>query len=97
MVPNPSPLPRGMATSHPQCETPRPLPVLWTTLELPQFVAVLSGSPLDLEEVARPADAGKAVYLGEVRTAGVSPPVTATPDHTFLGWSSESYLRNPLR
>src|SRR5262249_7508929 len=87
---------RGLATSHSQRETPRPLPVLRTAHELPQPVAVLSGRPADLEEVARPEDAGKDAYLGKVREASASPPASATPDHTSLGRNSESYLRNPL-
>src|SRR5262245_63274142 len=95
MVPNPSPLRRGLAASHPQRETPRPLPVLRTAHEPPQSLAVLSGRPADLEEVARPADAGKDAYLGKVQTAAASPPASATPDHTFLGLRKESYLRNP--
>src|SRR5262249_12415228 len=89
MVPNPSPLRRGLAASRPQRETPRPLPVLRTAHEPPQSLAVLSGRPPGLEEVARPEDARKDAYLGEVRAAAASPPASATPDHTSPGRSSQ--------
>src|SRR6516162_11434494 len=35
-----------------ECKTPRPLPVLWTTDELPKSVAILSGSPAYLAHMA---------------------------------------------
>jgi len=74
----------------------RPLPVLWAAHELPQLVEVLSGGSADLEEMARPQDAGKAPHMGEVRADPAPPSATATPDHALLGQGGESYLRNPL-
>ena len=64
---------RGQATGRPQCQTSRSLAVLWSLNELSQFVEVLSGRPVDLEEVAGTEDTGTALPLGTVR-ADPAPP-----------------------
>src|SRR5262249_26160866 len=85
------------AASHPQRETSRPLPVLRSTHEPPQPVAVLSGRPVRLEEMARPKVARKDPQMGSLRAAPSALSAPVSPDHTTLGWRGESYLRNPLR
>jgi len=46
------PRPCGPATENPECQTPRPLPILRPANELPQPLAVLSDGPVYLAQVA---------------------------------------------
>jgi hypothetical protein len=87
----------GPAAEIPQCQTPRPLPVLRTTDELPQFTAVLSGRPSSLAEVAQSSHSWEVVDVGEISRPPPSPPSVATSHHAFLGYDGEPCLRNPLR
>src|SRR5579871_2616635 len=60
-------------------------------------MAVLSGRPASVAEVAQPKDPGKNPLLGDFRTPPGSPSVTASPDYPPLAWIGKNYLRNPLR
>src|SRR5215469_5247996 len=80
-----------------KCQAPRPLPVLRTIDKLSQFVAVLPESPSYLAHVAESPHARDNTDVGEIcRTPGPVP-VVATSDHSLLGGSGESRLKNPLR
>src|SRR5215469_10026905 len=85
------------AAENPECQAPRPLPVLRTTDELPRNSAVLSASPLYLAGMAEPSDTWKAADVGTVWRNATAVPAPITSDHTRLGGRRESRLKNPLR
>ena len=73
------------------------LPVLRTTDELPQFTAVLSGSPSSLAEVAQSSHSWEVVDVGEILGPSPSPSSVASSHHALRGYDGEFCLRNPLR
>src|SRR5215831_16564442 len=85
------------AAESPECQAPRPLPVLRTTDELPRNSAVLSQSRSHLAGVAEPPDTWKAADMGAVCRNATSVPAPTTSDHTRLSGRRESRLKNPLR
>src|SRR5262249_21790329 len=87
----------GGAAENPERQTPRPLPVLRTTNELPRNSAVLSERPSHLAGMAEPPDTGKAADVGKVRRNPTSVSSPTTTDHTRLGGRREARLKNPLR
>src|SRR6202030_3404157 len=97
MVPGEPPYACGGAAENPQCQTPGPLPVLRTTDELPESLAVLSGGPPHLAKGAQSAHSRKRDDLGEICSHPTETPIVATAYSAFLEWSGESRLRNPLR
>ena len=76
---------------------PGPLRVLRTTDELPETPGVLSGGLSYLAEVAQSTHSWKRDDVGEICSNPPATPAVATPDLSFLDWSRESRLRNPLR
>src|SRR5215472_9862578 len=85
------------AAENPECQAPRPLPVLRTTDELPRNSAVLSPRLSHLAGMAEPPDTWKAADVGKVCRNATSAPTAATSDYTYLGGRRESRLKNPLR
>src|SRR5215471_6896032 len=85
------------AAENPKRQTPRPLPVLRTTDELPRNSAVLSQSPSHLAGMAEPPDTRKAADVGTVCRNATAVPAPTPSDHTRLGGRRESRLKNPLR
>src|SRR5260370_1031683 len=86
---------RERAAENPERQAPRPLPVLRTSDELPQYLAVLSPSPTHLERMAGSSHNWRAADVGEVQRypAPVSP--TATSEHTCLaGRLTSDWLRS---
>jgi len=80
-----------------ECQAPRPLPVLRTTDELPQSVAVLPDSPAYLAHVAESSHAREDADVGEICRNPAPVPVVATADHPLLGGSGESPSKILLR
>src|SRR5215470_20132772 len=97
MVPTTPARPCERTAENAECQAPRPLPVLRTTNELPQSVAVLPESPPYLAHVAESSHAREAVDVGAISRTPAPAPVVATADHPLLGGSGESRLKNPLR
>jgi hypothetical protein len=97
MVPGEPPLACGGTAEDPQLQTPGPLPVLWTTDELPEYLAVLAGSPSYLAKVAQPTHSWKQDDLGEICSHPTETSLVATADLTSLARCREPRLRNPLR
>jgi len=97
MVPGAPPRGRGAAAKNPQCQTPGPLPVLWTTDELSEPKSVPPGRSPCLAEVAQSSHSWNRVDVGAIHVCSPSPPSIATSHHALLGYKGESRLRNPLR
>lgn len=97
MVPRAPTRPCEQATESPECQAPRPLPVLRTPDELPQSLAVLSEGPLYLEGMAESTHTRAPDVLAAVCRYPAAISVATTADHTYLGRSGEYGLRNPLR
>jgi len=87
----------GPAAENPQRQTPRPLPVVRTTDDLPESKAVLSGSSSRLVEVPQSPHSRAKADVGEIHGRSPSPPSVATSHHALLGYAGESCLRNSLR
>ena len=89
--------PSERTAESPECQAPRPLPVLRAPDELPQSLAVL---PAHLPSLAGVAESPYTRSAADVGTFWGNPPSVsvATPsDHPLLGRSGESRLKNPLR
>ena len=97
MVPGEPPRTCGRTAADPQCEAPGPLPILRVTDELQEHLAVLSGSPKHLAEMAQSPNSREEDDVGELCRTPPSPSFVASMDHTFLELCGESHLRNPLR
>jgi hypothetical protein len=97
MVPGEPTRTGGRAAENPQGQAPRSLPVLRATDELPTSLAVLSGGPSYLAEVAQPSHSWKRDDVGEICSNPTETPVVATSDRPPLEQCGESPLRNPLR
>jgi group II intron reverse transcriptase/maturase len=75
----------GRAAKDPQRQAPGPLPILRTTVELQEHLAVLSGGPAHLEDVAQSPHSREAADVGKICGNPPSPPVVASTDHALLG------------
>jgi hypothetical protein len=75
----------GRTAKDPQRQAPGPLPILRTTVELQEHLAVLSDDPAHLEEVAHSPHSWKAADVGKTCGNPSSPPLVASTDHTPLG------------
>src|SRR5260370_4373121 len=78
------------AAENPERQAPRPLPVLRTSDELPQYLAVLSPSPTHLERMAGSSHTSKATDGGEVQCWPAQGSATASSHTTTLAGHSAS-------
>src|SRR6266704_1168384 len=85
------------ATENPECQAPRPLPILRATDELSLSLVVLSEGPSYLAGVAESPHARAMADVGEIRGNPATASVVETADHALLGGCGEHGLKNPLR
>src|SRR6266705_6240410 len=85
------------ATENPECQAPRPLPILRATDELSLSLVVLSEGPSYLAGVAESPHARAMADVGEICGNPATASVVATADHALLGGCGEHGLKNPLR
>src|SRR6266566_695641 len=85
------------ATENPECQAPRPLPILRATDELSLSLVVLSEGPSYLAGVAESPHARAMADVGEIRGNPATASVVATADHALPGGCGEHGLKNPLR
>src|SRR6266566_668272 len=85
------------ATENPECQAPRPLPILRATDELSLSLVVLSEGPTYLAGVAESPHARAMADVGEIRGNPATASVVETADHALLGGCGEHGLKNPLR
>ena len=84
MVPGEPTRTGGRTAENPQRQAPGPLPVLWATDELPTSLAVLSGGPSYLAEVAQPSHSWKGMTWAKFASNPTEAPVVATSDRPPL-------------